>query len=381
MLLTPPGRGAVATILVRGSRAAEQTAACFFPASGRSLCDAALGQIVYGRWGDASGEEVVVCRVGANAVEVHCHGGQAAVARILADLREHGATPRDWRGALQELSATSIQAEAMLALAESTTWRTAAILWDQHEGALLRTLTSLHKQLAAGDTEPAKRQLAHLRERAEFGKHLVTPWRVALVGEPNVGKSSLLNAMLGFGRAIVHDQPGTTRDLVSGLTACDGWPVRLIDTAGLRETSEPIERAGVALTTEMLAEADLVLWVRDATAVVSGIDFTPPVGALVVWNKCDLLSSSAPRDEPGLLVSARTRDGIDALTQTIAARLVPHPPAPGDGTPFTPRHMALLKRLRNRLDDGLVAQAETELATWLAGERQGVLPGEICETD
>ncbi len=139
---------------------------------------------------------------------------------------------------------------------------------------------SLHEQPGGRRHGTGKAGNWRIYGRALILENISSRRGVAFVGEPNVGKSSLLNALLRFGRAIVHDQPGTTRDLVSGLTACDGWPVQLIDTAGLGETSEPIERAGVALTTEMLAEADLVLWVRRRRVAASRrSDFTPPAGA------------------------------------------------------------------------------------------------------
>ncbi len=81
----------------------------------------------------------------------------------------------------------------------------------------------------------------------DLGTHLATPWRVVLAGAPNVGKSSLINALLGYGRAIVFDQPGTTRDVVTADAAIEGWPITLADTAGLHDASDATESAGIAL--------------------------------------------------------------------------------------------------------------------------------------
>ena len=100
----------------------------------------------------------------------------------------------------------------------------------------------------------------------DLGLHLTTPWRVVLAGAPNVGKSSLMNAIAGYQRAIVSPTPGTTRDVVTVTTAIDGWPVQLADTAGLRETQDELESAGVALADAAIGEADLVIVVSDASA-------------------------------------------------------------------------------------------------------------------
>ena len=98
------------------------------------------------------------------------------------------------------------------------------------------------------------------------GTHLTTPWRVVLTGRTNVGKSSLINALAGFERAIVSHQPGTTRDVVTTVTAIDGWPVQLADTAGLRISDDELETAGVRLAVETVQSADLIIAVEDAAA-------------------------------------------------------------------------------------------------------------------
>src|SRR5690606_16577637 len=116
---------------------------------------------------------------------------------------------------------------------------------------LQREIDAIGDEIAAGGEdvparfEEARRRLAALVDRAPLGLHLTRPWHVALAGAPNVGKSSLLNAVLGYGRAIVFDQPGTTRDVLDAVTAIDGWPVRLTDGAGLRESVDALEAAGV----------------------------------------------------------------------------------------------------------------------------------------
>ena len=124
---------------------------------------------------------------------------------------------------------------------------------------------------------------------ATFGRKLTEPWIVVLCGQPNVGKSSLINALSGFERAIVHPTAGTTRDLVSQHTAIDGWPVELIDSAGIRDAGNAIEQAGIEKARQVIDSADLVIHVIDATEKDA---FDPEISqnraGLVVVNKLDL---------------------------------------------------------------------------------------------
>ena len=163
---------------------------------------------------------------------------------------------------------------------------------------------------------------------------------MAIAGPPNVGKSSLLNALVGFERSIVFDQPGTTRDLVSIATAIDGWPIELIDTAGLRTGAEKLEAAGIERAQRQIREADLVIWVREVGRGETGPE--PPTDAVRVLNKIDLIDAGSrvaggPKEQSGqplLLTSTTTGEGIVELAVEIVRRLVGDPPAPGDAVPF-----------------------------------------------
>ena len=164
-----------------------------------------------------------------------------------------------------------------------------------------------------------------LLAREQLGRHLTRPWSVVLAGRINVGKSSLLNALAGYGRAIVHPAPGTTRDAVAVTTAVDGWPVELCDTAGLRATGDAIERAGIERARQRLAQADLVVLVADRSVPWSpedeGLARQYPA-AVLVHNKCDLPASSGHRPG-GISTSALRGQGIDALLTAIGRRLAP----------------------------------------------------------
>lgn len=373
-LLTPVGRGAIATLSVEGAEAPRVVLRLFTPGWRRGtsrpmtpvLADLPPGRIVVGRWAspgvDArSGEEVVVCRVADERVEVHCHGGPAAAAAMIRSLRDAGCVERTWQESLRggtgsepgppccgparvaALDRANLAADAIIALADARTDRAAAILLDQYRGALSNEWDRIASLRAVGELSECRTRLGRLLTAADVGFHLKVPWKVTLAGPPNVGKSSLINALLGYGRALVSDQPGTTRDAVTATTALHGWPVELTDTAGLRETSCEVESAGVAITRQRIAEADLIVFVVDsASPSVSPTADLPEAGShLIVWNKCDV--ANPPESHQGVRTSAVTGEGIPALVDAIAAQLVPHPPAPGSPVPFLPGHTAAIR--------------------------------------
>ncbi|MEN6450220.1 MAG: GTPase [Thermoguttaceae bacterium] len=407
--LTPPGRGAVATLRIEGPGAAAIVESHLQTPSGRPLAARAPDQLAVARFGGPNGEEVVVRRQGDDVVELHCHGGFAAVAMIEETLVRDGCQPAPWRewvanrrveeeakerglakgdspifaetkiGTVPEtkngaLPVLPVAAAAMQALADARTERTAVILLDQYHGALGRALDEIEQAIGRGDVAAARQRIDLLLSRVPLGEHLVRPWRVVLAGRPNVGKSSLMNALAGHQRSIVHHEPGTTRDAVTLATAIDGWPVELCDTAGLRESGDALESAGVALAQERLAEADLVVLVFDQSMPWSADDQTLAERwpeAVVVYNKCDLPAllgkpAVSPGEEmaagpslarraggssvrPGLMTSAARGDGIEMLLETIARRLVPDPPAAGAAVPFTTEQTEAIRALAQRV--------------------------------
>ncbi|HZZ27490.1 MAG TPA: GTPase [Pirellulales bacterium] len=374
-MLTPTGRGAVAVVAVEGPLAMEIVQRFFQPKSARALADRPLGQIVYGRWGSQAAEDVIVCRRDLRGLEVHCHGGAAAVRRILDDLIAAGAEEQDWREHIGQHESSAIRAAARIALVEALTTRTAEILLDQYHGALE---TALCKILAAINDGPdglsaAQSLTKTLLDRAPLGLHLTKPWRVVVAGPPNVGKSSLVNALVGYQRAIVFDQPGTTRDVVTALTALAGWPIELCDTAGWRSTADPLEAAGVARAQEQASAADALLLVFDATQSWSGelralMDAWPR--ALLVQNKCDLLTPDRPGSifPNSIQVSAVTGQGLDLLVEKIIRQVVPQEPKFGEPLPFTSEQIQRLQAVADALETGNLSTAKAHVLALLSPE-------------
>jgi tRNA modification GTPase len=194
-----------------------------------------------------------------------------------------------------------------------------------------------------------------------FGLHLTRPWKIVLGGRPNVGKSSLGNAILGYTRSIVFDQPGTTRDVVTATTAIDGWPIEISDTAGLREECEPLEEEGIERALAALAEADLPVLLMDMSAEPADDDsriWAAYPKALVVAHKCDLPAWEGPgawesrQTQNWVRVSSKTGEGVETLLREICARLVQEVPPAGTPLPVTLRQASLLRAAREAAQQG-----------------------------
>jgi tRNA modification GTPase len=362
-LLTPRGRGAVATIRVCGDdRATGPAIDRYFTAvNGRPIAEQALGRICFGHWRDndnssdvASSEEVVVCRTSDSIVEVHCHGGDAAVNRVLAMLADSGVAGVTWEQQHAEIT-SPFKTECHAALTQATTGRTAGILLEQSSGLLFREIDELHA-LAADAQAPSifEQRLQSLIDWSDFGRRLTEPARIVLAGRPNVGKSTLINALLGYSRAIVFDEPGTTRDIVTGETAFDGWPVQLSDTAGIRETVDELEREGIERTRRAIENADLVCLLIDVSQpaeledmqLLDQLAVSPGSGSpcLVLHHKADLPRRwDADHQTNGLAVSSVTGSGVDELMTQIVRLLVPSVPATGTPIPVSVRQSQWLK--------------------------------------
>ncbi len=340
-LLTPPGTGAIATVEVRGPQAWKIARNLFKPA-GKPLPEAVeVDRFWFGILGS---DEVVFALTTPDVIEVHCHGGRRVVQWVIEQFTAQGCT--------ETSQPHHPRRELRAQLANASTLRTASILLDQSHGAFA---TEGRRILALLDAHPlsAQEPLCQLAEAGNtVGRHLVEPWKVVIAGPPNVGKSSLVNALAGYQRAVVSEVAGTTRDTVSVRTAFSGWPVELIDTAGLRDAAG-LEAEGIDRARQALTGAELVVWVMDASSreerypdpeTEAMVNLPRSTGWILVMNKADRSLSWPPGYPAGAIhLSAATGENVSRLADWIAHRLVPNPPVPGAAVPFTPQLASLIE--------------------------------------
>ncbi len=266
-LLTPPGKAALATIAIAGPRAWETVRELFHPRSASALAERPeAGQFWLGRLGDVVSEEAVLAvrSIEPMFLELHVHGGYEVTRYLLELFAARELVPVSWQAMLQSCESDPIRGMAANILAHATTTRTAAIALDQYQGAFSAFLRQTEALIAAGEFTRARQMVGECLRYADVGRHLTTPWRVVIAGAPNVGKSSLVNALAGYQRSVVSPTPGTTRDVVTAQLAIDGWPVEVVDTAGLRVGGEALEELGIDQARAAVAESDLVIWLVDA---------------------------------------------------------------------------------------------------------------------
>jgi tRNA modification GTPase len=373
-VLTPPGRGAIGVVQVWGRGAVEASDAAFRPARGPGLVETPPGRLRLGRLGRGAGDEVVAVVLAGEPprVEIQCHGGPIAVDLVVEALCGAGATiapPEEWTESCAE---SPIRAEALVDLTRASTIRTAEILLEQAQGALDRELQELAREIDQGAHDAINR-VDRLIERGSVGVRLLPGWKVVIAGRPNVGKSRLLNALAGYQRAIVDPTPGTTRDVVSARVSLDGWPIELLDTAGLRPTDDAIERSGIERAHRQQASADVMIKVLARSEPLSAEDLAwavEPGPSLLVASKADLPAAWGDGRldlTPGTLIvaSAETGEGIDRLIAEIVARLVPRPAEPGAGVPFREGHVRCLVNARNGWEGGDRAYAARSIRSML----------------
>ncbi len=377
-LATPPGRSALAVVRVsgkgafaiaarivagfRGEPARQARLASFRDAQGL-LIDRGLYTAFAGPR-SATGEDVV---------EFSCHGGHQVPGRLVAALEAAGARPAQpgefTRRAVMNGKLDLLQAEALGDLIDAEVPAQARAALAQLEGGLSRRIDALRAGLVellamlayevdfpGEDDGPIPRdrvdarrsevvaQVDRLLATAPLADRVRRGALVVLAGPPNVGKSSLFNALLGNDRALVTELPGTTRDAIEAQADFLGWPVRLVDTAGLGETSDRIDALGQAMSLRYLDAADLVVECGDGRPGSAALRLDG--STLAVRTKADL-----GYDAAGLAVSALTGQGLDGLRRAIVERLFDDGAALADLEPMLTRerHRVALARAREAL--------------------------------
>ena len=336
--LTPKGRGAIAVIAVGGPNVDQVIDACFAPAAKRNI-SAIQHDIIYGIW-NSTGEDLLIVRSGDDQYEIQCHGSQAVIDAITDDLKSQGVSqlPTDEPGVDGVDVGRKFRSEIELLLNQAKTERTALLLLNQW-----KLFPASAEQLDGLD--PAERQMTidTMLSHASFGLNFHRTRSVVFCGRPNAGKSSLINRVLGFQRAIVNPTPGTTRDVVSEGSAVDGWPVQFSDTAGLRQTDGQIEKMGIEKAVEVIESADVVIGVVDGVEPEESIEISPDIIAI---NKSDLVDvaelktviENVGRRFPEavcLTTSATTGAGTEELLAAITEMLCPNLPPIDQAYPVT----------------------------------------------
>lgn len=401
---TPPGEGAISIVRMSGEEAVSIAQKVF---SGKDLTQAKSHTINYGHIVDPKTheeiDEVMVSLMLApktftreDVVEINCHGGIVATNRILQLLLVNGArlaepgefTKRAFLHGRIDLT----QAESVMDLIRAKTDRSMKIALNQLDGNLSHLIDSLRKDILDvlaqvevnidypeyDDVEEMttklleekaieiKQRIEQLLKTASQGKIMREGLATALVGRPNVGKSSLLNHLLHEDKAIVTDVAGTTRDVIEEYVNVSGVPLKLIDTAGIRETDDKVEKIGVERSKKAIEQSDLVLLVLNAAESLTKEDLelirlTNDKKRIIILNKTDLEEkldrkelAEISENAPVYATSILKNEGVEALEEAIS-KLFFNGIENSQSTVMVTnaRHIALLKKAQNSLDSVL----------------------------
>lgn len=314
---------------------------------------------------------------GEDLVEIGCHGGILVTRRILQLLLDAGARPAEpgefTQRAFLNGKMDLTQAEAVMDVITAQTDLALRAANEQLEGRLGRHVEAIREKLLEvlahveayidfpeedidpetgrgllGKIDGIRKAIAGLLDTAYQGRVLRHGVRTVIYGSPNVGKSSLLNLLLGFERAIVSETPGTTRDTIEEVINLKGIPLRLVDTAGLRESSDAIEKQGIERTLKHVGEADLVLHLADGSQPRDRMLWASAQGTrhdeVLILNKSDLGEHPSWLEVPGVRISCREESGLDALANRIFDHVMGGKVSTGDSSvAINARHQACLK--------------------------------------
>lgn len=388
-IATAPGAGGISIVRVSGP-ASLAIADRLFRCSGPPPSARPGGRFVYGhvhRDHDLDEAVLLIYRAPASytredVVEFQGHGGNAAARRLLRAVLQAGARPADPGEFTQRAFLSGridlLQAEAVMDLIQARSERAAAAAVEQLEGTLSTSFNRLYDRLIAvaadleasldfedgelpvstletlrGKLDTIRTDLQTLARGWDEGHLLRDGAMVVIAGKPNVGKSTLMNALLGKARAIVTDIAGTTRDTLEEQLVINGFPIRLVDTAGIREADCGIEQEGIRRAREQMDRADLTLLIIDSSTPLDDQDHAlitaiQPEKTLLVINKIDCGQFLFEKDFASLrCFSCAVRDGIgvDALKSAIAETLCLQPSGTTPHAVISERHLQLIREI------------------------------------
>lgn len=417
---TPPGEGAISIVRLSGDEAVAIADKVY--RGKQKLCEVNSHTIHYGHIYDPQTnelmDEVMVSVMRAprtftreDVVEINCHGGIVVVNQMLQLLLRQGArlaepgefTKRAFLNGRIDLS----QAEAVMDLIRAKTDKAMNVALHQLDGQLSHLIRSLRQEiletlaqvevnidypeyddveelttrLLLEKAESVKGHIAQLLQTAKRGKILREGLATAIIGRPNVGKSSLLNYLLREDKAIVTDIAGTTRDVIEEYVNVRGVPLKLIDTAGIRETEDVVEKIGVERSRKALAEADLILLVLNQSEPLTDEDQqllaqTKNQKRIILLNKMDLANEldreqlqQLVGNETVIEISVQDTTGLDQLEEQIASLFFGGSTGEKDAT-----------YLSNTRHIGLLEQAEQALSDVISGIEAG-MPVDLVQMD
>ena len=432
-IATPVGEGGIGIIRISGDKALDIANKIF---TGKNKIED--HKLVYGFVidGEKKLDEVLLVYMKApktytaeDVVEIHCHGGVVSISNILDLVLKEGAvlaepgefTKRAFLNGRLDLS----QAEAVIDLIKAKTTKSFDVAMNQLEGALSRKVEEIRGEIVnvlvnltvnidypdedieevtyeklIADLSKIRGDVALLESTEKSGKILKDGVKVAIIGKPNVGKSSLLNNLLRENRAIVTEIPGTTRDTISEFINIRGIPVELIDTAGIRETDDVVEKIGIEKSKQSFNEADLVIFILDVSrpldqedkVILDNVDYEKTI---FVFNKIDkplVIDEHAQNDikQGASFIRVSMNDiGSISLIEEKIYEAIKHSADIGENRAIitNARHLNALRAALSNLDDALMSAKSfnplefVEIDVSAAYEELGFISGESVKDD
>lgn len=392
---TPIGHSGIGIVRLNGKDAIKIADKVFRSPGKKKIQKARSHRIIYGHVIDPESreiiDEVLLSLMKAphtytreDIVEINCHGGAVPLRRVLEIVLRKGArlaepgefTQRAFLNGRIDLA----QAEAVLDVINALTVQSQKAAVQQLRGSLstkidairekiidLTAFVEAHIDFPEEDIESLslkdmkkrataiRQTLKKMIDSSRYGMVLREGLKTAIIGRPNVGKSSLLNAMLQHDRAIVTEVPGTTRDVIEECLNIQGLPVKIMDTAGIRDVKDIAEKEGVKRSLQMMDDADLVLLILDGSEPLHEtdrelIEKSDSENTIVVINKCDLPEKIKIRDKKPVRISAKKETGLDSLKNRIVETVSGDRRGHGTDVITNIRHVHALERALSSLD-------------------------------